>query len=58
MTGNAIHTKTEALALHELSSENLDAVSGGRMSEAQMRQLEDKRAAEALRTFRQVLDSL
>ena len=29
MTGNAINAKSEALELHELSSEQLDAVSGG-----------------------------
>jgi hypothetical protein len=29
MTGNAINAKSEALELHELSSEELDAVSGG-----------------------------
>jgi hypothetical protein len=30
MTGNAINAKSEALELHELSSEELDRVSGGR----------------------------
>jgi hypothetical protein len=29
MTGNAINAKSEALELHELSSEELDRVSGG-----------------------------
>jgi len=29
MTGHAISAKSEALELHELSSEELDAVSGG-----------------------------
>ncbi len=29
MTGNAINAEREALELHELSSEQLDAVSGG-----------------------------
>jgi len=29
MTGNAINAKSEALELHELSSEELEAVSGG-----------------------------
>jgi hypothetical protein len=29
MTGNAINAKSEALEPHELSSEELDAVSGG-----------------------------
>jgi hypothetical protein len=29
MTANAINAKSEALDLHELSSEELDAVSGG-----------------------------
>ena len=29
MTGNALNAKSEALELHELSSEELDAVSGG-----------------------------
>jgi hypothetical protein len=29
MAGNAVNAKSEALELHELSSEELDAVSGG-----------------------------
>jgi hypothetical protein len=33
MTGNAINAKSEALELHELSSEELDAVSGGWFAE-------------------------
>jgi hypothetical protein len=34
MTANAINAKSEALELHELSSEELDAVSGGSVSVA------------------------
>ena len=47
MTGNAINAKSEALELHELSSEELDAVSGGNK--------EDKEQADALKDFQQVL---
>jgi hypothetical protein len=50
MTGNAINAKSEALELHELSSEELDAVSGGNKVKEQ-----DKEQAEALKEFREVL---
>ena len=58
MTGNAINTKTEALELPELSSEKLDAVSGGASKEQRQTQREDKATAEAMRVFRQALNSL
>ena len=47
MTGGAINAKSEALELHELSSEELDAVSGGTYRQAQ-----------AMRVFQQALESL
>jgi hypothetical protein len=36
MTGNAINAKSEALELHELSSEELDRVSGGVCSKGEV----------------------
>ena len=58
MTGNTINTKSEALELHELSSDKLDAVSGGATKEDRRIQLENKQQLDAMKTFRQVLDSL
>jgi hypothetical protein len=60
MTGNAINAKSEAL---ELSSEELDAVSGGdRLSEQakeeQLKNLEEKKQADALKGFQQALQEL
>ena len=54
MTGNAIKAKSEALELHELSSEELGAVSGG----ARREDLENKKIAEAMKTFAEALRSL
>ncbi|MBR1250012.1 hypothetical protein JQ609_24190 [Bradyrhizobium sp. AUGA SZCCT0169] len=53
MTANAINAKNEALKLHELSSEELDAVSGG----SKMKQQENHEQMQALKTFRAVLDA-
>ena len=53
MTGNAINAKSEALKLHELSSEELDAVSGGSKKD-----VENKKQADALKGFSQALASL
>lgn len=50
MAGNAINAKSEALELHELSSEELDAVSGGK------KQQENHEQMQALKTFKAVLD--
>jgi hypothetical protein len=50
MTGNAINAKSEALEQHELSSEELDAVSGGG-AKAQ----ENQEQLKALQTFSQIL---
>jgi hypothetical protein len=50
MTGNAINAKSEALELHELSSEELDAVSGGSPVQENQEQMR------ALETFRQLLN--
>jgi hypothetical protein len=67
MTGNAINAKSEALELHELSSEELDAVSGGTtiseqakidaLENAQKAQ-EDKKQADALKGFQQLLQEI
>jgi hypothetical protein len=51
MIGNAINTKSEALEPHELSSEELDAVSGGAISQAQ----ENYRQMQAMKVFAQAL---
>ena len=50
MTGNAINPKGEALDLHELSFEELDAVSGG-----SPRQQENQEQLKALETFGKAL---
>ena len=50
---DAINAKSEALELHELSSEELDAVSGGTNKD-----LENKKQAEAIKGFQQALQSL
>ena len=52
MTANAINAKSEALKLHELSSKELDAVSGG----SKMKQQENHEQMQALKTFKAVLD--
>ena len=53
-TGSAINAKSEALDhLHNLSSEELDAVSGG-LSQAQ----ENYRQAQAMKVFAQCLEGL
>jgi bacteriocin-like protein len=49
MTGNTIKAKSEALELHELSSKELDAVSGGRVVN------EDAYIAERMRVVAQAL---
>jgi hypothetical protein len=54
MTANAINAKSEALKLHELSSEELDAVSGGN----KVRDQENKKQADALKGFKEALQSL
>jgi hypothetical protein len=54
MTGNAIKAKSEALELHELSSEELDAVSGGDAISA----AEDKKAGDQIKAFQQMLQEL
>ena len=50
MTGNAVNAKSEALELHELSFEELDAVSGG-----SRRQQENQEQLKAMTTFAQAL---
>lgn len=52
MTGNAVNAKSEALDAHELSSQELDAVSGG----SKMKQQENHEQMQALKTFKAVLD--
>lgn len=54
MTADAIKAKSEAPKLHELSSEELDAVSGGN----KFRDLETKKQADALKGFSDALKSL
>jgi hypothetical protein len=51
MTGNAINAKSEALELHELSPEELEAVSGGSSRQEDQKQLEQMKIfAKALET--------
>jgi len=57
MTGNAINAKSKALELHELSSEELDAVSGGVPVEQQQKAVEAKEQSSALNTFQQLIAS-
>jgi hypothetical protein len=54
MTGNAIIAKSEALELHELSFEELDAVSGGDKVE----DLENKKQGDQIKAFQQMLQEL
>jgi hypothetical protein len=68
MTGNAINAKGEAPELHELSSEELDAVSGGSMAAliAQAKQnvenaqqdRDNKKQAGALKGFQQMINDI
>jgi hypothetical protein len=57
MTANAINAKGEALELHELSSEELDAVSGGSVSVVGTvaggpgRRVDQSQDAEAVKSF-------
>ncbi|MBR1224510.1 MULTISPECIES: hypothetical protein [unclassified Bradyrhizobium] len=53
MTGNAINAKSEALELHELSSEELDAASGG--NKVKVKEQENREQLQAMKTFAQVL---
>ncbi|HEY7243192.1 MAG TPA: hypothetical protein VH678_04825 [Xanthobacteraceae bacterium] len=55
MTGNAINAKSEALEPDELSAEELEAVSGGTPTQAQM---EGKKQADAIKGFEQMLQEL
>jgi hypothetical protein len=52
----AINAKSEALELHELSSEELDAVSGG--DKATVAAQEDKKAADQIKAFQQLLQEI
>ena len=58
MAGNVINAKNEALELHELSSEELDAVSGGDAKENQQQMQENRKQAEALKVFQQLLQEI
>jgi hypothetical protein len=59
MTGNAINSKSEALDVRELSSKELDAVSGGNtISEQAKIDAELKREAETIKLFQQALKEL
>ncbi|MBR1270529.1 hypothetical protein JQ629_23930 [Bradyrhizobium sp. AUGA SZCCT0222] len=58
MTGNAINAKSEALELHELSSEELDAASGGNKVKVNFKEQENRKQTEALNTFRKALEFL
>jgi hypothetical protein len=53
MTRHAVNAKSEALELHELSSKELDAVSGGSKKD-----VENRKQADALKGFSQALASL
>jgi len=56
MTGNAINAKSEALELHELSSEELDAVAGG--SPQTQQDVDAKKTSDAIKAFQQMLQEL
>jgi hypothetical protein len=60
MTANAINAKSEALKLHELSSEELDAVSGGNKVKVKIniKEAENRKQADALKGFKEALQSL
>jgi hypothetical protein len=58
MTGNAINAKSEAPEQHELSSEELDAVSGGDTKENQQQQQENLKQWEAVKMYKQMLQEL
>jgi hypothetical protein len=63
MTGNAINAKSEALELHEMSSEELDAVSGGDIKNQdalnqQHIDEENKQAAAAFMTFHELIQQM
>jgi hypothetical protein len=61
MTGYAINAKSEALELHELSSEELDAVSGGDSKEnlqQLQQQAEDKIQGDRMKAFQQILQEI
>jgi hypothetical protein len=62
MTGNAINAKSGALELHELSSEDLDAVSGGDLNigvgVCTRGDMENKKQADAVKAFQQMLQEL
>ena len=51
---DAINAKSEALELHELSTEELDAVSGG----DKVRELEDKKQGDKIKAFQQMLQEI
>jgi hypothetical protein len=59
MTRNAIDAKSEALEPHELSPEELDAVSGGAPTiEQQQQQVEAKKQSDAIKAFQQLLQEI
>ena len=53
---DAINAKSEAL--HELSSEELDAVSGGTKLENIRQAQEDKKAGDQIKAFQQLLQEI
>jgi hypothetical protein len=58
MAGNAINAKSEAPELQELSSEELDAVSGGDAAADAQKAADNKKQAEASKVFQQTLQSI
>jgi hypothetical protein len=56
MIGNAINAKSEALELHGLSSEELDAVSGG--NKVKVKEQDYRKQMEAFNAFRKALEGL
>lgn len=56
MAGNAINAKSQALELHELSSEELDAVSGGDAKENQQQTQENIKQMQTVKVFQQILN--
>lgn len=58
MTGIAINATSEALELHELSSEELDAASGGNKVKVEHKEQENQKQLEAMKAFAKALEGI
>jgi hypothetical protein len=61
VTGNVVNAKSEALELHELTSEELDAVVGGDLHIGVgvcTNEPDNNKQTDALKTFQQMLQEL